>query len=658
MATNPAPVEHLSRRILVDGSAGLSLLAVVGAALAMMGAALAAQTVVPVRTVRLPDTPYEYANVPLPPHFQGAGAVDNTPADNPITNDGATLGRVLFYDTALSANGKTSCSSCHKQERAFADPNRVSRGFDGRFTDRHAMNLTGLRYYPRARFFWDDRTGNLEEMVLLPVRNPIEMGEDPARLPQKLAALSYYPDLFRRAFGDPAITEPRMARALAQFLRSLVSFRSRFDDGMARAHVFEDDFENFTRQENHGKALFVRSCASCHFAVQEIPFELASPANNGTELDWLSADGGFADITLNAHDAGRFKSPTLRNVEVAGPYMHNGSLATLEDVVEHYSRNFKQHPNLDFRMQPLNLTESEKAALVAFLKTLTDRAFLTDPRFSDPFDPPGATSPLVAPFAPAPQPKAPLPERGGVEIIIARVMSFDANGDGRVAAVELPLRMQEIVTRGDRNGDAALDREEVRAIASSSPVIGEGKGVPPVTRQIVVTVRDLRDPGVAGLIDDLKLPADRRALALAAQAKAEEDITKTLTASLETFRDEVRTLVTEEQFAALDKGIQKHGHTVREILSYAAAPCCRPQIPISAVEVDREMRALGLASNVLASVKAALDRHLERTFTLATDRSVILRRMTPALTAEELADFAASLDRHGAIVIRAEPPSR
>jgi cytochrome c peroxidase len=657
MATNRAPVERFSTRIPVVGWAGLPVLGV-GAALAMMGATLAAQMVVPARTVRLPDTPYEYANVPLPAHFQGAGAVDNTPADNPITNDGATLGRVLFYDTALSANGKTSCSSCHKQQHAFADANRVSRGFDGRLTDRHAMNLTGLRYYPRARFFWDDRGGNLEEMVLLPVRNPIEMGEDPARLPQKLAALPYYPELFRRAFGDPAITEARMARALAQFLRSLVSYRSRFDDGMARVQAFEDDFENFSRQENHGKALFMRSCASCHFALQEIPFELASPANNGTEQDWLSTDGGFADITLNALDAGRFKSPTLRNVEVAGPYMHNGSLATLEDVVEHYSRNFKRHPNLDFRMQPLNFTESEKAALVAFLKTLTDRAFLTDPRFSDPFDPPGATSPPVAPFAPPAPPKAPLPERGGVEIIIARVMSFDANGDGHVSAVELPQRMQDIVTRGDRNGDAALDREEVRAIASSSPVIGEGIGVPPVTRQVRVTVRDSRDPGLAGLIDDLKLPTERRARALAALAQAEEDTTKTLATSLETFRDEVRALVTAEQFAAVDKGIQKHGHTVREILNYAAAPCCRSQVPISAFEVDREVGALGLASSALTGVKAALDRHLERTLALATDRSVILRRMTPVLTAEELADFAASLDRHGAIVIRAEPPPR
>jgi cytochrome c peroxidase len=624
-------------------------------ALAIVGAAIAAQKVVPVRTLRLPDTANEYANVSLPAHFQSASAVDNTPADNPITNDGATLGRVLFYDTALSANGTTSCSSCHKQQHAFADPNRVSRGFDGGFTDRHAMNLTGLRYHVRARFFWDERAGNLEEMVLLPVGNPIEMGGDPARLARTLAALPYYPALFRRAFGDPAITEPRIARALAQFLRSLVSYRSRFDDGMARAQSDEDDFENFTRQENHGKALFRRNCATCHSEAEEFPFALLLPSNNGTELDPRSADGGFADITLNGLDAGRFKSPTLRNVEVAGPYMHNGSLATLDDVVEHYSRSFNRHPNLDVRMFPLNFTESEKAALVAFLKTLTDRAFLTDPRFSDPFDPPGATAPPVAPFTPARQPKAPLPPRGNVEAVIARVMAFDANGDGRVVGVELPHRMQDIVTRGDRNGDAALDRGEVRAITSSDTEIGSGIGMPPRRpREVRITVRMPRDPGLAGLIDDLKLQSHRRAPALAALAQAEEDTTKTFAASLETFRDEVRPLVTDEQFAALEERIQNHGRTVRRFLGEIAAPCCRPSVPLPSYD----LRAPGLTGDALAGAEAAFDRHLERARVLATDRSAILRRVAPVLSAEELADLAASLERHSAFVTTAGPSLR
>jgi cytochrome c peroxidase len=624
------------------------------AALVAVGAALIAQRVEPARTLRLPATAYEYANVPLPAHFERASLVDNTPADNPITNDGATLGRVLFYDAALSANGTTCCSSCHKQRHAFADPNRVSRGFDGRFTDRHAMNLTGLRYYPSARFFWEERAGNLEETVLLPVRDPIEMGEAPARLPAKLSALPYYPELFRRAFGDPAITEPRIAKALAQFLRSLVSYRSRFDDGLARAQSDEDDFENFTRQENRGKALFLRNCLVCHHAFQEFPLLPLVPANNGTDLDPRVADGGLADITLNALDAGRFKSPTMRNVEVAGPYMHNGSLATLEDVVEHYSRTFKSHPNLDFRMARLNLTQSEKAALVAFLKTLTDHTFLTDPRFSDPFDPPAAESVPVPPLVSALQPPSPLPPQGDIETVIARVMSFDANSDGQVTGIELPDRMGEIVTRGDRNGNAALDVGEVRAIASSSGEIGVGTGVAlRSTREVRITFRQVPERGLAGLVDDLRLPPDRRPAALAALAHGEADITRALNASLDTFRDEVRSLVTSEQSATLDGAIRSHGEMVRSFLSGMSSVGGVQTLEIPAHQIDRAVRVLGLAGDALVGVEGAFRRHLERVYVLATNRPGLLHGvLTPVLTADELVDFRASIERHLAILTR------
>src|SRR5262245_48620008 len=130
------------------------------------------------RTLRLPSPPYHYANIDLPAHFKTPAAqkFDNTPPDNPVTDAGATLGRVIFYDTRLSANNTVSCGSCHAQARAFADPERVSRGFKGGRTDRHAMNLVNLRYHPRGRFFWDERGGNLEEMVLLPVQNTLELG--------------------------------------------------------------------------------------------------------------------------------------------------------------------------------------------------------------------------------------------------------------------------------------------------------------------------------------------------------------------------------------------------------------------------------------------------------------------------------------------------
>src|SRR5687768_4274680 len=153
--------------------------------------------------LELPSTPYRYAKIDLPTHFtQPWRNHDNTPPDNPLTDDGATLGRVLFYDTRLSANNTTSCASCHVQARAFSDPKRFSTGFHGATTDRRAMPLVNLRYYQPARFCWDERAGNLEEMVLLPIQNRIEMGQDIKRVVDTLSRDTMYPVLFARAFGD------------------------------------------------------------------------------------------------------------------------------------------------------------------------------------------------------------------------------------------------------------------------------------------------------------------------------------------------------------------------------------------------------------------------------------------------------------------------
>ncbi len=174
--------------------------------------------------LNLPAIPYRYAKVELPVHFtQSARDDDNTPTQNPLTDDGATLGRVLFYDTRLSANNRTSCASCHLQAHAFSDPRPASRGFRGALTDRRAMPLVNLRYYQRARFFWDERAGNLEEMVLQPIHSRIEMGQDSNTLVELLSRDASYPNLFDRAFGDPEISEPRIGKALAQCLRSMVS---------------------------------------------------------------------------------------------------------------------------------------------------------------------------------------------------------------------------------------------------------------------------------------------------------------------------------------------------------------------------------------------------------------------------------------------------
>ena len=340
------------------------------------------------RRLNLPRTPYRYADVELPSHFTTKNALrfDNTPSDNPVTDGGATLGRVLFYDKALSASNTISCGSCHVQKHAFVDPNRYSRGHQGGMTDRHAMNLVNLRYHPRARFFWDERGGNLEAMVLMPVENHLEMGEDAAQLPAKLGRSPHYARLFADAFGDPTITTDRISRALAQFLRAMLSYQSRYDAGRAGAQAMSEDFHNFTQQESRGKALFVRNCGLCHLPNdQDAHFIMIEPVNTGLDADTTNGDGGVGDITLNPPDIGRFKSPTLRNVEVTAPYMHDGRFATLEAVIDHYSRGGSNHPNRDVRIQPMHFTDSEKAALIAFLKTLTDRTFLDDVKFSDPF---------------------------------------------------------------------------------------------------------------------------------------------------------------------------------------------------------------------------------------------------------------------------------
>jgi cytochrome c peroxidase len=341
------------------------------------------------RTPHLPETPYNYAQPDLPAHFKTREArrFDNTPRDNPTTDDGATLGRVLFYDTRLSANGTISCASCHQQKHAFSTPDRFSKGYEGKETDRNAMSLVNLRYNPTGRFFWDERARSLEDQVLRPIRNKVEMGHDLKVIVADLDKDPAYPGLFEKAFGDRRITEERVARALAQFVRSLVSYRSKFDAGVAKVDSVRDDFPNFTAEENRGKRTFMGRCANCHLpGGQSAVFALTRPRNNGVDPDARVADLGVADVTFNPAQAGQFRSPDLRNVEFTAPYMHDGRFKTLEEVVNFYSQEVKQHPNLDGSLRRRGrMSDREKAGLVAFLKTLSDGEFLTDPRFSDPF---------------------------------------------------------------------------------------------------------------------------------------------------------------------------------------------------------------------------------------------------------------------------------
>jgi cytochrome c peroxidase len=422
------------------------------------------------RRLRLPDTPYRYADPDLPAHFKTPGArrFDNTPFSNPVTDAGATLGRVLFYDTRLSANNTIACASCHQQKHSFSDPRRFSSGFEGKAGDRNAMSLVNLRYYQRGRFFWDERARSLEEQVLLPIQSKAEMGQDLTRVVEILTKDGRYPELFRQAFGDSQVTRERISRALAQFLRSLVSYQSKYDEGLAKAQSVRDDFENFTAQENRGKGLFLRNCATCHMPRgQAAHFVMTRPLNNGLDADARRSDGGVGDITLRGFEVGLFKSPSLRNIEFTGPYMHDGRFATLEDVINHYSTGVKRHPNVDGRVRRRrNFDNDQKAALVAFLKTLSDKKFIADPKFSDPFvAEPDRGGPRFGFGGPG--------GRGGrfpagltVEQIVERIMAYDKNQDGKVTRDELPERMQHLIEKGDTNKDGALDKDEIKELAT------------------------------------------------------------------------------------------------------------------------------------------------------------------------------------------------
>ncbi|MFP6864583.1 MAG: cytochrome-c peroxidase, partial [Roseibacillus sp.] len=210
----------------------------------------------------LPATPDNFANPTLPLHLLAPPilAQDNTPANNPITDAGATLGRVLFYDKRLSANNSISCSSCHQQQHGFSDPRQFSIGFQGGATGRNSMGLTNARYHQRGHFFWDERAATLEDQVLGPIQNDVEMGLTLTELVSKVSAEEFYHELFTDAFGDQTVTSRRISRALAQFVRSIISTESKYDLGRPT------NFSNFTAQENLGRALFNGRgrCVTCH----------------------------------------------------------------------------------------------------------------------------------------------------------------------------------------------------------------------------------------------------------------------------------------------------------------------------------------------------------------------------------------------------------
>lgn len=301
------------------------------------------------------------------------------PTNNPMTEEGVALGKKLFFETLLSANNKMACATCHLQEFGFTDSLRqFSVGIDQIAGTRNSMPLINLGW--ERNFFWDGGAANLESQVAGPITNPVEMHETLANAVAKLNAHPEYPALFEAAFGSSVVNTANMMKAIAQFERTLISGNSRFDQYMQNGSPL-------TPQEMHGMELFSSfdkgDCVHCH--VMGSTFTDHEFRNNG--LDLVSEDLGRGRITLNPNDNGKFKTPTLRNIAVTGPYMHDGRFATLEQVIEHYNTGIQAHPNLDPRLAdavPGRMTPQEVQDIIAFLHTLTDQEFLTNPAFKKP----------------------------------------------------------------------------------------------------------------------------------------------------------------------------------------------------------------------------------------------------------------------------------
>jgi cytochrome c peroxidase len=304
------------------------------------------------------------------------------PTDNPTTVEGVALGRKLFYETLLSANNTQSCGSCHNQALGFSDNgNKFSTGIDGIQGTRNAQGLVNLAF--NLRFFWDGRAESLEEQALEPIPNPIEMHQRWPDAVAKLKNAKNYKNEFYAAFGTYEFDSLHVAKALAQFMRSMVSYNSRLDKRL-RYEL------NLTPQEMNGFSIYITErgdCFHCHNIDGGRLLTDNQFHNNG--LDSVFTDLGLGAITGNVFDNGKFLTPSLRNVALTAPYMHDGRFSTLEEVVEHYNSGGKPSATVDPLMKHvgtgLNLSAQDKAELVAFLKTFTDSTFITNPAYSNPF---------------------------------------------------------------------------------------------------------------------------------------------------------------------------------------------------------------------------------------------------------------------------------
>lgn len=340
-----------------------------------------------------------------------------------INNEKAALGRVLFYDKNLSRDRSTACVSCHDPQKAFSDNVAFSRGIEGRVTERNSMPLAnvvnfGAHYSPISglspALFWDDRASSVEAQSRATFANPNEMGLDMPDVVARIHEQAYYPYLWRTVYGNTDVREEQVLECLGEFVRAMGSPNSRLDQALTKVSgdlnfslvntdtiIFQAYYGNpdttittvitglpgFTPGENRGRDIFVSNCSRCHSPIR--PFQEVFAACNGLEENY--ADQGLGALTGIAADNGVFKSPSLRNITLTAPYMHDGRFKTLREVVDFYSDGVKNHPNLHpaFRERGndpnLHLNAQQKEDLLAFLHTLTDISLSKDQKFTNPF---------------------------------------------------------------------------------------------------------------------------------------------------------------------------------------------------------------------------------------------------------------------------------
>lgn len=326
--------------------------------------------------LNLPSQPYDYSSLQT-----SSGLMTVRYEDSSVINSSmAAIGRVLFYDKALSINNTTSCASCHSQKNGFSDDVAFSNGFEEGKTVRNSMHISNLFENRKAGYFWDGRESKIEDMVFAPIANHIEMGFNRIDLiTEKIGNLPYYKPLLRDCYGDENVTDKRMKECLAQFLFSLVSYNSKFDRALKDRKIFTDE-------EYYGLSTFQSKCMSCHHLSDD------------RSLGWYYKDTAkYGNIGLDEYDAdrgrnGQYKIPNLRNVSKTAPYMHDGRFETLTEVLIHYRSGMKANNNLSERFGGKNgpwllyMPDHEIDNILLFLKTLDDDVFLNDPKFSSPFN--------------------------------------------------------------------------------------------------------------------------------------------------------------------------------------------------------------------------------------------------------------------------------